>query len=347
MIPGSRAALRSAMTRGDDVPSISVREVAARAGVSVGTVSNVLNRPEKVGAESVRRVQSAIAELGFVRNDAARQLRAGRSRSIGLVVLDAGNPFFAELARGAQARAAEAGLSVLLASTDAEADREDSYLDLFEEQRVSGVLISPQGEGSARLDRLRTHGIPCVLVDRESGDSAFSSVAVDDVAGGRLAVEHLLGLGRRRIAVVGGPESIRQVADRFAGAREAVGAVPGATLEVLPTPGLTVLDGRAAGRALAERAPADRPDAVFCANDLLAVGVLQGLMLLGEVRVPEDVALIGYDDIAFATATIVPLSSIRQPSALIGATAVELLLESEPRQVVFQPELVVRASTSG
>ncbi|QHC65542.1 substrate-binding domain-containing protein [Rathayibacter sp. VKM Ac-2759] len=326
---------------------MSIRDVAARAGVSVGTVSNVLNRPEKVGDESVQRVQEAIAELGFVRNDAARQLRAGRSRSVGLVVLDAGNPFFSELARGAQARAAEAGLSVLLASTDSDAAREDSYLDLFEEQRVSGVLISPQGEESARLARLRAHGIPCVLVDRESRDPAFSSVAVDDIAGGRLAVEHLLQLGRRRIAVIGGPESVRQVADRISGARQAVAAVEGATLEEIPTEALSVLAGREAGRAIAERDASARPDAVFCANDLLAVGVLQALVLLGEIRVPEDVALIGYDDIAFATATVVPLSSIRQPSALIGATAVELLLEQEPRQVVFQPELVVRASTSG
>ncbi|MCJ1697474.1 LacI family transcriptional regulator [Rathayibacter caricis] len=329
------------------MPSVSVRDVAARAGVSVGTVSNVLNRPERVGAESVRRVQEAIAELGFVRNDAARQLRAGRSRSIGLVVLDAGNPFFSDLARGAEARAAESGLAVLLGNTDDDARREAAYLDLFEEQRVGGVLISPLGEDSTRLDRLRSHGIPCVLVDRHSLDPALSSVAVDDVAGGRLAVEHLLSLGRRRLAVVGGPESIRQVADRLAGARAAVREVDGASLEEIATDSLSVLAGREAGRALAARDASVRPDAVFCANDLLAVGVLQALMLLGDVRVPEDVALIGYDDIAFATATVVPLSSIRQPSALIGATAVDLLLDAEPRQVLFQPELVVRASTAG
>jgi len=131
------------------------------------------------------------------------------------------------------------------------------------------------------------------------------------------------------------------------GARAAVAGVAGAALEEIPTDSLSVLAGREAGRAIAERDASERPDAVFCVNDLLAVGVLQGLMLLGGVRVPEDVALIGYDDIAFASAAVVPLSSIRQPSALIGATAVELLLEQEPRQVLFQPELVVRASTAG
>ena len=327
--------------------SVSIRDVAARAGVSVGTVSNVLNRPERVGPDAVRRVQAAIAELGFIRNDAARQLRAGRSRSIGLVVLDSGNPFFAELARGAQARAADAGLAVLLGSTDGDAGREDAYIDLFEEQRVTGVLISPQGEGSARIARLRAHGIPCVLVDRMADDAEHSSVAVDDVAGGRLAVEHLLRLGRRRIAVIGGPSSIRQVSDRVSGARAAVAAVPGAVLEEIPTEDLSVLAGREAGRAIAARDAAARPDAIFAANDLVAVGVLQALVLLGDIRVPDDIALIGYDDIAFASATVVPLSSIRQPSALIGATAVELLLGGSPRQVLFQPELVVRASTGG
>ena len=135
--------------------AVSVREVAAAASVSVGTVSNVLNRPEKVAPDTVARVMAAIDELGFVRNDAARQLRAGRSRSIGLVVLDVRNPFFTEVARGAEDRAAEDGMTILLGNSDENADRERSYLDLFEEQRVHGVLISPLGDDESRLQRLR------------------------------------------------------------------------------------------------------------------------------------------------------------------------------------------------
>lgn len=123
---------------------IGVRDVAASAGVSVGTVSNVLNSPGKVSAGTVKRVQAAITKLGFVRNDAARQLRAGRS--IGLVVLDVANPFFSDAARGAEERAAEQGLAVLLGNSDENIDRESAYLDLFEEQRVLGVLISPLGD---------------------------------------------------------------------------------------------------------------------------------------------------------------------------------------------------------
>ena len=333
---------------------VSVRDVAAAAGVSVGTVSNVLNRPDKVAATTVERVQAAISELGFVRNDAARQLRAGRSRSIGLVVPDAGNPFFADVARGAEARADEDRLSVLLGNSDEDAAREDGYLDLFRQQRVNGVLITPASDDVDKLRRVSDAGTPVVLVDREAPGSGFSSVSVDDVEGGYLATRHLLGTGRRRIAFIGGPASVTQVADRLAGARRAVAEEPEARLEVLEAPTLTVLHGRDAGDAIVAREPAARPDAIFAANDLLAVGVLQALTMFSGIRVPDEIALIGYDDIEFAAATVVPLSSIRQPAKLIGRTAVDLLLRSiadphgdYPRQVRFHPELVVRRSTGG
>jgi len=330
----------------------SLRDVALRAGVSVGTVSNVFNHPEKVSTAVITRVQAAIDELGFIRNDAARQLRAGRSRTIGLVVLDVRNPFFTDVARGAEDEAADAGLTVILGNSDENTDRESAYLDLFEEQRVHGVLISPYGDITGRLDRLRQRGIPAVLVDRSSGDPSFSSVSVDDHAGGRLAVEHLVNRGRHRIAFIGGPMQLSQVTDRLAGARMAVAAHPHASLETIETDALSVLAGRRAGIAIAARAPEDRPDAVFAANDLVAMGVLQALLMQGStVSVPGEIALIGYDDIDFASAAVVPLSSIRQPSALIGRTAVELLLaqaadpDVAPRQVVFEPQLVVREST--
>ncbi|MDF2434986.1 MAG: LacI family transcriptional regulator [Mucilaginibacter sp.] len=332
--------------------SVSVKDVAARAGVSVGTVSNVMNWPEKVAEGTVRRVQEAIDELGFVRNDAARQLRAGRSRAIGLVILDVGNPFFTDLARGAEDKAAQAGLSLILGNSDEREEREATYLELFEEQRMHGVLISPFGDITARLRRLRARGIPAVLVDRTSSDPSFSSVSVDDVAGGSLAARHLIEQGRRRIAFVGGPMKIRQVTDRLQGARDAVARHPDVSLEVVETRALSVIEGRVAGAALLERRPEDRPDAVFAANDLVAMGMLQALNMHGELHVPGDVALIGYDDIDFASAAVVPMSSIRQPSALIGQTAVEILLEeaADPalgaRHVVFQPELIVRESTT-
>ena len=331
---------------------VSVKDVAAAASVSVGTVSNVLNRPEKVTPATVERVLRAIDELGFVRNDAARQLRAGRSRSIGLVTLDVANPFFAEIARGAEDRAALAGMAVLLGNSGGSAARERVYLELFREQRVNGVLITPAAADVGPLRRLRDSGIPVVLVDHDLSDETFGSVSVDDVEGGYLAASHLLEAGRRHIAFVGGPPWVRQVADRLEGARRAVAAAPDATFEVLETSELTVLQGREVGERILARPVAERPDALFAANDVLAVGLLQALGIMVGAAIPDDIALIGYDDIDFASATVVPLSSIRQPARLIGSTAVEILLDqlatpgAEPeRNVRFRPQLVVRAST--
>ena len=331
----------------------SVRDVARHAGVSVGTVSNVLNHPEKVLPDTVTKVLASIESLGFIRNDAARQLRAGRSKTVGLVVLDVRNPFFTDLARGAEDAAAAAGLSLTLGNSDESSERESTYLDLFEQQRVHGVLISPFGDIVERLQRLRARGIPAVLVDRPASDESISSVSVDDFVGGRLAVEHLIEQGRRRVAFVGGPFGIRQVADRAEGARAAIAAAPDTSLEIVEIEALSVIAGRAAGAELARRPRSTRPDAVFAANDLVAMGMLQAFMMQdADIRVPDDIALIGYDDIDFAAAAVVPLSSIRQPSALIGSTAVEILLAEAddhtltPRQIVFQPELIVRASTA-
>lgn len=332
--------------------AVSIRDVAERAGVSVGTVSNVLNRPARVSDAVVARVHDAIRELGYVRNDAARQLRAGRSTSVGLVVMDARNPFFTDLARGAEDAAADQGVTVLLGDSDDRDDREAAYLDLFEEQRVRGVLVSPLGDITERLKRMRALGTPVVLVDRQASDASLSSVSVDDVAGGRVAVEHLLGLGRRRVAFVGGAMSLRQMVDRLEGARQAIAAVPGARLEELEVSGPSVSEGRRVGELLAARSASERPDAVFTGNDLLAVGLMQALVMRGVARVPDDIALVGFDDIDFASAAVVPLSSVRQPSRLMGQTALGILLEESdtpelaPRQVVFQPELVVRESSS-
>jgi len=331
--------------------AVSVREVAALAGVSVGTVSNVLNRPEKVADATVARVRGAIAQLGFVRNDAARQLRAGSSRSVGLIVLDVRNPFFTDLARGAEDQAAQVGLSVLLGNSDENAARESAYLDLFEAQRVSGVLFSPIGDASERIERLRARGIPSVLVDRPADTARFSSVSVDDVLGGTLAVDHLSAIGRRNVAFVGGPQHIRQVSDRLTGARRAVAGNAGVRLEIIDTESLTVLQGRRAGLSIGARRAGERPDAVFAANDLLALGVLQGLAASG-IRVPDDIALIGYDDIEFAESASVSLSSVKQPARLIGEAALQLLLDEietgdgfEHRHVRFEPGLIAREST--
>lgn len=331
-----------------------VKDVAAAAGVSLGTVSNVLNRPEQVSPATRAKVESAIASLGFVRNESARQLRAGSSRILAYLMLDAGNPFFTDVARGVEDAAREAGLSVFLCNSNENAEREADYLDLLEQQRVQGVLITPVDPDSSRLRTLPARGTPVVLVDRAMDDDEHCSVAVDDVLGGEVAVTHLIELGHTRLAYVGGPHTIGQVVDRLAGARRALrrAGLPPENLVELITGALTVAEGRGAGQRLAGLPLDRRPTAAFCANDLLALGLLQQCVSLG-LRVPEDLAIVGYDDIEFAAAAAVPLTSVRQPRQLLGRTAAELLLDEssspdhEHQSVTFTPELVVRTSTRG
>ncbi len=330
----------------------SVKDVAAAAGVSIGTVSNVLNRPERVSVPTRAKVERAMLELGFVRNESARQLRAGRSRVVAYIMLDAGNPFFTDVARGIEDAAEEADLSVFLCNSAQVSQRELAHLTRLEQQRVQGVLITPVDPEDPSLDAVASRGTPVVLVDRSLREGGHCSVAVDDVLGGRLAVEHLLDLGHRRVAFVGGPERIGQVRDRRSGARTALedAGRRGRDLVVIDTDALNVAEGRSAGERIAGMSKRSRPTAAFCANDLLALGLLQQCVSLG-IRVPDDLAIVGYDDIEFAAAAAVPLTSVRQPRRELGRRAAELLIDEagnpkhRHQQVTFEPQLVARAST--
>lgn len=335
-------------------PIVGVAAVAQRAGVSLGTVSNVLNHPERVAPKTRNRVLKAISELGFVRNEAARQLRAGRSRTVGLIVLDVANPFFTDVAQGAEAAAADQGLSIVICDSHEAPARESRYLSLLEEQRVYGILLAPVLGTSEGMTAIASRGTPVVLVDRGSARQQCS-VSVDDRAGGEMAVRHLAEMGHRRIAFVGGPMAIQQVSDRLQGARTALQVNGRARdqLTVIETDALNVSGGRQAGVAISEMGQRRRPTAAFCANDLLALGLLQEMTARG-ISVPGDLAIVGYDDIIFAQAAAVPLTSVSQPRRQLGRAAMEALIdeverpgEHEHRQIVFQPELVVRASSDG
>ncbi|WP_060882509.1 LacI family DNA-binding transcriptional regulator, partial [Streptomyces caniscabiei] len=222
--------------------SVGIKDVAAAAGVSVGTVSNVINRPDSVASGTRARVLAAIDRLGYVRSESARQLRAGRSRIMGLLVLDMGNPFFVDVARGAERAARDAGLGVMVCNSAQSAGEESEYLSLFAEQRVRGVLLTPADATGRNIEAFRRHGIPFVLVDRVAEGTTECSVSVDDVAGGALAVRHLVDAGHRSIAYVSGPAGLNQVRDRRTGALGALqeaGLGPEALRE-LPTERLDV-----------------------------------------------------------------------------------------------------------
>jgi LacI family transcriptional regulator len=338
--------------------SVSVKDVAALAGVSVGTVSNVVNSPAVVSEATRQRVEDAIEKLGWVRNESARQLRAGRSRTIGMVVMEIANPFFTDIVSGVEDYVHDLGYTVQLGNSAQQVSRESAHLELFEEHRVRGILFVPIREVGDKVARLRRRGIPVVVVDRAEANADYCSVAVDDVEGGRLAVAHLVELGHQRIAFVGGPSTLQQVRDRSLGAQLAASPLgpSGGGLLTISTPRLDADCGVRAAEDIALMSVDERPTAVFAANDLLAIGLLQGFVTRG-IRVPKDIAIIGYDDIAFAAAAAVPLSSIRQPRQTLGGRAAELLfaevdaldhdLPHTHQHLEFMPELVVRRSTVG
>jgi LacI family transcriptional regulator len=328
--------------------SVSLRDVAKAAKVSVGTVSNVLNRPEVVAPETLARVQGTIKDLGFVPNGFARHLRSGHSRTLGLIVPDVANPFFTEVARGVEDAASKRDYAVFLCNSDESASKEDRYINVLIEQQVRGVLITPTDVKSDRLDAMRDRGIAVALVDREIKGRKQCSVSVDDVHGGQLGIEYLTGLGHTDIAWVCGPDSIPQVADRGAGVAKAA-KFAGAKVETFRVSLMNTTQGEEAAKKIL--ALKTIPTAIFCANDLVALGVMRTLRE-NKFKIPEQVSVLGYDDIEFAASAAVPLSSISQPAYQMGVTAADLLLNEceeadthEHQQIRFQPQLVERAST--
>lgn len=317
-----------------------------RAGVSVGTVSNVLNRPNLVAEVTRARVQIAIDELGFVRNESARQLRQGRGRTVGVVLESMADPYFVDLGRGAEAALNAEGFDVLWCTSDGSSARERRCLDFLEQQRVCGVVITPVGLGRERICDLRGRGVATVMLDRYVADAC--SVRVDHVTGGRLALDRLIETGHHRLAIVTGPLRAGPAKDRHTGA---LGAVHRAGLDEF-----TLIDmyetSVAAGKDAARRllATGALPTGVFCASDLLAVGLANELLRSG-VKVPAEVCVVGYHDLELAAASVVPLTTVRQPRHDLGWAAAELALaeasdseEHAHRQQVLAPELVVRDS---
>jgi LacI family transcriptional regulator len=270
--------------------------------------------------------------------------------------MDVANPFFTDIVSGVEDYVHNLGYSVQLGNSAQQTEREAAHLKLFEQHRVRGLLFAPISEVGQRVVEMRGHGIPVVIVDRAAKDAPYCSVAVDDVEGGRLAVGHLVAQGHRKIAFVGGPVSIQQVRDRHLGAQLALSQLgDSGHLMTISTDRLDTGSGTVAAGELVALPAGERPTAVFAANDLLAIGLLQGFVTNG-VSVPEEISLIGYDDIDFAAAAAVPLSSVRQPRQALGVRAAELLFAEidslddeaphEHQHIEFAPDLMVRRSTA-
>ena len=333
-----------------------VKDVAALAGVSVGSVSNVINRRESVRPDVRERVEAAIAQLGYKPNPTAQALRRGTSPLVGVAVFDLTNPFFMEAAAAMERVLSREGYIMTLSSTHASVREERDLLEALGRQAVRGVLLTPADSSHEAATRLVEEGTPVVLFDAADAPEGLPSVSIDDRAGAALAIEHLLALGHQRICFLNGPADMRQSVQRLAGVRDAIEHWQRLTgsdsirLSVRNAEAYTAQAGYAATEEAAEARAASEgaPTAVFCANDLLAVGVMSALRVAG-VSIPDDVSVIGVDDIPLAAQMPVPLTTIRQPMDELGAAAAELLLsgpDAPTQHQTFSPVLTIRESTA-
>ncbi|WP_307381265.1 LacI family DNA-binding transcriptional regulator [Microbacterium sp. W4I20] len=330
-----------------------MKDVALRASVSLGTVSKYLNAPHRVAPATQQRIRDAVDALGYTRNEAARQLKSGRSRVLAFVALELNNPFFGEVAEGMERRAAEDDLYLSIVSTSGSAERETDYIRMLVQQRVYGVILASGTTRPEAFDILRTAGMPTVLMDAYAVSARFSSCSINDYSGARKATEHLIAQGCRRIAFVGGENHTYQIAERLRGASAAIEGVEGVALEVVPTVDRSVHAGLRVGRELAARPSYERPDGIFAANDSLAIGAIGALTRDRRISIPRDIAVVGYDDVDFVAASAVPLTSVRRPREVFGRRAVDLIRDQVDagspggaiEHVLIEPELIVRESS--
>ncbi len=330
------------MTGGD---TATIYDVAEAAGVSPSTVSHVANGTRKVSEPMRRRVEDAIARLGYRPNDAARMLREGRAKLIGVISPDISNPFFSRLAYHLEMLAFEAGARIVNCNSDYDLARENAYLDDLVRRRVDGIIIAPVLPSLAVQDRLRATGLPVVAIDRVSEALSIPTVAIDNAAGAALAARHLHSLGHRRIGcVTTAPGEVESVDVRTRGFLETLAGL-GA-----PVPAIRHGDFKATGglEATAHLLAAEPGlTAVFCTNDAMAAGALRAAAQAGRA-VPESLSVMGFDDSLEALLCQPHLTTISQPLEALAEAAMGLLRAgaAEPARVRLQARLVVRESTA-
>lgn len=327
----------------------TIRDVAERAGVSITTVSHVLNRTRKVEPATAARVEAAIDELGYRPNALARSMRRGTTHTVGVIIPDIANPFFGDLARSLEDHMFEAGYSAIICNSDGELDKEARYLEVLQSKQVDGLLLVAASQPSERLLKVVQGGTPTIVVDRELGDLPASQVMVANREGGRLAGQHLLDLGHRQIGIIAGPGGLGTSARRLEGFTAALTDAGVA----LPDDRVMRGDFRAvSGRAAVDAwlRTGDLPTAVFAENDLMAIGALSAAHAAG-IDVPGDLSVVGFDGIAFGADVTPPLTTVSQSIEDMAAAAIELLFErlrdstAEPREVELPVSLTVRGSS--
>jgi LacI family repressor for deo operon, udp, cdd, tsx, nupC, and nupG len=328
----------------------TIYDIARHAGVSAGTVSRALSRPEKVLPATRERIEQAAAALGYVPNVAARTLKTHRSGKILVTVPDIANPFFAQILQGAEEAAQAADYAVLLGDTQHQPQREERYAQMLRRNEADGLIVLGHRLPPTAREIVKQFGSTAPVVNGCEFDPALGipSVHIDNAAASRTAMEHLYGLGHERIAVVGGPPDNPLHQQRLEGAKAAAGARGRLRLLTIVPGDFSVESGYAAAKKLLSRAPT--PTAAFCFSDQMALGVLAACRDLG-LRVPEDFSIVGFDDLASSRYLTPPLTTIAQPMREIGVRAVNLLLAiieavEVPHQQTLDFSLMLRASTA-
>jgi LacI family transcriptional regulator len=332
---------------------VTLRDVARVANVHPGTASRALNEDTRalVNEETARRVLAAAEQLGYRPNPIARGLKTNRSYTIGVLIPDLTNPLFPPILRGIEDRLEESGYTPLMANTDNDPERERIDWHAMRARQVDGIVAATARRDHALLDELRDAGIPLVLVNRRAPDSGVPSATADDRKGIHLAVEHVAGLGHKRIAHIAGPLELSTGLDRHEGFHEALrelGLEPDPELVVV-TRAFTEAEG---ARACAELLDRDAgPTAIVAANDLIALGCYDVFAERG-IACPDEISVVGFNDMPFADRFQPPLTTIRIPHYEIGTAAAELMLErllngaASPRDIRLEPKLVVRGSAA-
>ncbi|MBS1855407.1 MAG: LacI family DNA-binding transcriptional regulator [Acidobacteria bacterium] len=315
---------------------VTIKDVARESGVNVSTVSRALNGEYGVHADTREMVAAVARRLGYRPNRVARGLVTGRSHTLGLVVSDIRNHFFAEVARGAEDAACRAGHDLILCNSDLDPDKQMRYMQSLLEKRVDGILMNSVSVLSrAQQEQLAAMGVAIVLLNRTAPRGVFSTVCADNRGGGRLAAEYLLKLGHRRIAHLTGPRHHGNMTDRARGFVRALSAVPQPVEPVMIYGRNDFTGGYEMGRELLARHP--EVTAVFAASDTMAFGAIRAFIEAGR-RIPGDLSVIGFDDIELAAIVNPPLTTIYQPKYEIGEAAVEILLRHADRKKPHAPE---------
>lgn len=327
----------------------TMRDVAAAAGVSVTTVSHVINGTRFVSEDLRNRVLEAMEELNYRPNILARGLRVGKTNTIGLIVPDNSNPFFAEVSRVVEDVGFDSGYSVILCNSDGNLDKELTYIAVLVAKQVDGIIFIASSSQSEHLRLLTNEKIPVVVADREMPDLDVDLVLVDNSRGGYEATKYLLELGHRRIGCITGPSDITPSAERINAYRQALSEFNVPFEENLVVRGDFQFEG--GKRAMSQLLALPKvPSAVFICNDVMAIGAMGSIRSAG-LRIPEDISIVGFDDIDQASATWPPLTTVAQPIEQMARIATELLIgrlagsvDLERKRMVLEAKLVIRSS---